>query len=145
MAWVDVCVTLVRYGATLASLGKSKTAVLFGAPWDDASAQLKELNESSILHSLRMRFGADCIYTCVSSILISVNPFKRIDRLYESDLIDQYEAEQELLPPHIFTGQASCGFPKRFPQGSRSGGWCHFSGPHAWGGSPQQNCIANAC
>eukprot|EP00629_Pelagomonadales_sp_RCC1024_P015332 CAMPEP_0119263194 /NCGR_PEP_ID=MMETSP1329-20130426/2679_1 /TAXON_ID=114041 /ORGANISM="Genus nov. species nov., Strain RCC1024" /LENGTH=350 /DNA_ID=CAMNT_0007262893 /DNA_START=99 /DNA_END=1147 /DNA_ORIENTATION=+ len=33
----------VAKDASVASLGKQKTCVLFGAPWDDASAQLREL------------------------------------------------------------------------------------------------------
>lgn len=39
---------------------------------------LNDLNESSILHNLRIRFKLDKIYTSVSSILISVNPFKQV-------------------------------------------------------------------
>ena len=36
----------------------------------DDLIKLKELNESSILDSLRTRFKKDRIYTCVGSILI---------------------------------------------------------------------------
>ena len=37
---------------------------------------ISDLNEMSILHNLRIRFKEDLIYTNISSILISVNPFK---------------------------------------------------------------------
>eukprot|EP01038_Epipyxis_sp_PR26KG_P010085 gene10085-13552_t len=40
---------------------------------------ISSLNERSILHILRIRFAKDLIYTNISSILISVNPFKRLD------------------------------------------------------------------
>ena len=38
--------------------------------------QLDDLNEFSILHKIRMRFADSEVYTSISSILISVNPFK---------------------------------------------------------------------
>ena len=44
----------------------------------DNLIKLNDLNENSILHNLRIRFKVDKIYTSVSSILISVNPFKQV-------------------------------------------------------------------
>ena len=37
---------------------------------------LKQLNNASILHNLRLRFANDEIYTSIGTILVSVNPFK---------------------------------------------------------------------
>ena len=42
----------------------------------DNLIKLNSLNEQAILHNLRIRFKEDQIYTYVSTILISVNPFK---------------------------------------------------------------------
>lgn len=42
----------------------------------DDLINISDLNEMSILHNLRIRYKEDRIYTSVSSILISVNPFK---------------------------------------------------------------------
>ena len=50
---------------------------------------INDLNEMSILHNLRIRFKEDRIYTNVSSILISVNPFKLLP-LYTPEILDMY-------------------------------------------------------
>ena len=42
----------------------------------DNMVVLKDLNDASILHNLRLRFKADKIYTNVGTILVAVNPFK---------------------------------------------------------------------
>ena len=42
----------------------------------DNLINLNDLSENAILHNLRIRFKENTIYTYVSSILISVNPFK---------------------------------------------------------------------
>ena len=71
--------------------------------------KLEVLNEPSILHVLRERFNRDDIYTSVSSILISVNPFKSIPKLYTEAELEKYRDGGPLLPPHIF-GLASTAF-----------------------------------
>ena len=38
--------------------------------------QLSYLNEPSILHDLRLRYGSDAIYTRAGPVLVAVNPFK---------------------------------------------------------------------
>ena len=75
-------------GETLDLSAKETKGVL---PMDEQSLQsldnmvkLNDLNEASILHNLRMRFKKDVIYTYVSSILISVNPFKPVQILQSS-------------------------------------------------------------
>ena len=39
---------------------------------------LDELSERAILHKLRQRYAGDAMYTSVSSVLVSVNPFKAL-------------------------------------------------------------------
>mmetsp|Transcript_14360 Transcript_14360/g.26611 ORF Transcript_14360/g.26611 Transcript_14360/m.26611 type:complete len:1731 (+) Transcript_14360:285-5477(+) len=64
--------------------------------------QLKELNEASILHNLRMRFERNDIYTNVGSILVSVNPFKLLP-LYTAEVLDKYKSQGSRdLPPHVY-------------------------------------------
>ena len=63
---------------------------------------LNDLNEPALLHNLRIRFKRDIIYTYVSSILVSVNPFKSLS-LYTPDVMDEYvEGDCKKLKPHIF-------------------------------------------
>lgn len=40
--------------------------------------EMAELSEGAILHNLRIRFENDDIYTYISSILVSMNPFKML-------------------------------------------------------------------
>eukprot|EP00511_Aplanochytrium_stocchinoi_P004757 CAMPEP_0204829604 /NCGR_PEP_ID=MMETSP1346-20131115/7866_1 /ASSEMBLY_ACC=CAM_ASM_000771 /TAXON_ID=215587 /ORGANISM="Aplanochytrium stocchinoi, Strain GSBS06" /LENGTH=140 /DNA_ID=CAMNT_0051959545 /DNA_START=894 /DNA_END=1313 /DNA_ORIENTATION=- len=64
--------------------------------------QLKELNEASILHNLRIRFEADEIYTSVGTILVSVNPFKLLN-IYTTEILQQYRNKgYRNLPPHVY-------------------------------------------
>eukprot|EP00618_Florenciella_parvula_P035440 CAMPEP_0119501392 /NCGR_PEP_ID=MMETSP1344-20130328/23229_1 /TAXON_ID=236787 /ORGANISM="Florenciella parvula, Strain CCMP2471" /LENGTH=1132 /DNA_ID=CAMNT_0007537549 /DNA_START=84 /DNA_END=3478 /DNA_ORIENTATION=- len=62
---------------------------------------LNDLNENAILHNLRIRFKQDIIYTNVSSICISVNPFKLLP-IYTPEIMDKYRENSRDLPPHVF-------------------------------------------
>eukprot|EP01034_Spumella_vulgaris_P026744 gene26744-33370_t len=62
---------------------------------------ISDLNEMSILHNLRIRFKEDKIYTSISSILISVNPFKLLP-LYTPEVLDSYRNGSRGMPPHVF-------------------------------------------
>lgn len=62
---------------------------------------ISDLNEMSILHNLRIRFKEDKIYTNISSILISVNPFKLLP-LYTPEVLDSYKAGYRGKAPHVF-------------------------------------------
>ncbi|CAG7723273.1 unnamed protein product [Allacma fusca] len=64
--------------------------------------QLPDLNESTLLESLKSRFTAGHIYTYVGSILIAVNPFKFYP-IYNPKYVKLYQnRRREELPPHIF-------------------------------------------
>ena len=54
--------------------------------------KLNELNEPTILHSLRARYRRDDIYTYVGTILIAVNPFKLLP-LYTPQIQDLYKSQ----------------------------------------------------
>ena len=45
----------------------------------DNMVELEELSEAAILHNLRLRFDDNVIYTYISSILVSINPFKQLN------------------------------------------------------------------
>ncbi|RYG69768.1 hypothetical protein EON64_01910 [archaeon] len=62
---------------------------------------ISDLNEMSILHNLRIRFKEDRIYTNISSILISVNPFKLLP-LYTPEILEMYRTGSRGKPPHVF-------------------------------------------
>ena len=63
--------------------------------------QINDLSEMSILHLLRLRFKKDLIYTNISAILISVNPFKLLP-LYTPEMLDKYRNGARGLAPHVF-------------------------------------------
>eukprot|EP00937_MAST-01D_sp_MAST-1D-sp2_P000128 g128.t1 len=46
-------------------------------------ADMDDMHEAPLLHLLQRRFAADDIYTFTGDILISLNPYKRIDGLYD--------------------------------------------------------------
>jgi len=63
---------------------------------------ISDLNEMSILHNLRIRYREDRIYTSISSILISVNPFKLLP-IYTPAVLDEYRNGGRDKPPHVFS------------------------------------------
>jgi len=69
----------------------------------DDNCALMFLNEATLLHNLRLRYGKNKIYTYVANILIAVNPYYEIPKLYSRDIIMQYKGKSlGTLPPHVF-------------------------------------------
>lgn len=65
---------------------------------------MEELSEAAILHNLRLRFDEDLIYTHISSILVSINPFKPLP-IYSSLIMAEYRvrcAKMEQIAPHVY-------------------------------------------
>ena len=67
---------------------------------------MSNLHEAPLLDMLKRRSVNDQIYTNTGSVLISINPYKRIEGLYESPLryylhSDHVEAIAA-LPPHVY-------------------------------------------
>ncbi|KAL7551179.1 hypothetical protein ACHAWF_014387 [Thalassiosira exigua] len=58
---------------------------------------LTHLHEPAILHALRLRYDAGIIYTSTGPILIAVNPFRRMERLYSGEVMEQYRMQGEGL------------------------------------------------
>ncbi|XP_053087667.1 myosin VIa isoform X2 [Pangasianodon hypophthalmus] len=67
------------------------------------NCSLMYLNEATLLNNIRVRYSKDKIYTYVANILIAVNPYYDIPKLYSPDTIQQYRGRSlGTLPPHVY-------------------------------------------
>lgn len=55
--------------------------------------QLPLLHEPAVLHALELRFRGDCVYTLTGPMLLAVNPFKPLPKLYGSERLNAYIKE----------------------------------------------------
>uniref|UniRef100_A0A8C2E5K4 Unconventional myosin-VI n=1 Tax=Cyprinus carpio TaxID=7962 RepID=A0A8C2E5K4_CYPCA len=76
---------------------------------DDVSKHVEDncslmyLNEATLLNNVRVRYSKDKIYTFVANILIAVNPYFEISKLYSPESIKQYQGRSlGTLPPHVY-------------------------------------------
>ena len=68
---------------------------------------LTHLHEPAVVHCLLHRYKEDLIYTATGPVLLALNPFKSIPRLYGESSMKRYwdKAEKNLktdLPPHVY-------------------------------------------
>uniref|UniRef100_A0A7N6C2Q6 Myosin XVAa n=1 Tax=Anabas testudineus TaxID=64144 RepID=A0A7N6C2Q6_ANATE len=64
--------------------------------------QLDEMHEEAVLLNIRRRFERELIYTCIGSILVSVNPYKMYN-IYGTDMVLLYKGHAlGENPPHLF-------------------------------------------
>lgn len=69
----------------------------------DDMVLLTKLKEDEIMENLKKRHQTDIIYTYISNVLISVNPFKFIPGISDHDQVEKYRGKfRHELPPHIF-------------------------------------------
>uniref|UniRef100_A0A8D3D4L3 Unconventional myosin-VI n=1 Tax=Scophthalmus maximus TaxID=52904 RepID=A0A8D3D4L3_SCOMX len=69
----------------------------------DDNCSLMYLNEATLLNNVRVRYNKDHIYTYVANILIAVNPYYDIPKLYGPDTIKSYQGKSlGTLPPHVY-------------------------------------------
>ncbi|KAI7735645.1 hypothetical protein M8C21_005192, partial [Ambrosia artemisiifolia] len=69
----------------------------------DDMTRLAYLHEPGVLQNLKSRYHHDQIYTYTGSILIAVNPFKRLPHLYTTDVMADYkQALFGELSPHPY-------------------------------------------
>jgi myosin-7 len=70
----------------------------------DDILKLKDFSEMSLIHTLRVRYNRDEIYTLVGTILISLNPYKPIKFLYDENAVDRYHSKKQTQhqSPHLF-------------------------------------------
>ena len=68
--------------------------------------KLLDVNRASIFYSLCKRFRENEIYTAIGPVLVAVNPFKYIEKLYTPDLMDQcrkFQPGHPERPAHTFS------------------------------------------
>jgi hypothetical protein len=58
--------------------------------------KLKEFSEMSLIHTLRVRYARDEIYTFVGPILISINPYKWFKDLYSEQTMIDYHSRTKV-------------------------------------------------
>ncbi|XP_056101581.1 myosin VIb isoform X1 [Rhinichthys klamathensis goyatoka] len=67
------------------------------------NCSLMYLNEATLLNNIRIRYSKDLIYTFVANILIAVNPYFDIPKLYSPESIKSYQRRSlGTLPPHVY-------------------------------------------
>ncbi|XP_076834565.1 myosin VIb [Brachyhypopomus gauderio] len=67
------------------------------------NCSLMYLNEATLLNNIRVRYSKDLIYTFVANILIAVNPYYDIPKLYAPETIKSYRGRSlGTLPPHVY-------------------------------------------
>jgi len=64
---------------------------------------MSDITEQSMMSLLKERFQKDNIYTLIRDVVVSVNPYKKLD-IYTKKQIDRYKGKNIYeLPPHIYT------------------------------------------
>ncbi|XP_047738816.1 unconventional myosin-XVIIIa-like, partial [Hyalella azteca] len=71
-------------------------------------SSLRHLNESSVLHTLRQRYGCNLIHTYAGASMAIINPTTPL-AIYSEKVIQMFRGcRQEEMPPHIYSvGQAA--------------------------------------
>ncbi|XP_008800587.2 myosin-6-like isoform X2 [Phoenix dactylifera] len=114
VAWIDGEVLEVKGDEITVSCTSGKTVTVKASgnhPKDpeappcgvDDMTKLAYLHEPGVLQNLRCRYDINEIYTYTGSILIAVNPFRKLPHLYDSHMMEQYKgATFGELAPHPF-------------------------------------------
>ena len=63
---------------------------------------LEKLDDEHLVKNLKLRFNHNLIYTSIGSVILSVNPYRKLD-IYGNDLIRKYRTQNNYeLPPHMY-------------------------------------------
>ncbi|CAB4038561.1 unconventional myosin-X-like, partial [Paramuricea clavata] len=87
------------------SLSRENASVMHNSSLEGVEdmAHLEDLHEAGILHNLHVRYKKDEIYTYIGSILSAINPYRRIEGFYTTDVMTEYsKCHLGEKPPHIF-------------------------------------------
>lgn len=69
----------------------------------DDMIHLKSVNETDIANNLKTRLSNHQIYTYISDVLVSVNPFENIPGMFNEEKMESYiRRYMNEVPPHIF-------------------------------------------
>jgi myosin-1 len=64
---------------------------------------LDTLSEQAVFENMLTRYKKDQIYTYIGPVIVAVNPFKKIDKLYTDECIKSYKGREVYeVQPHIF-------------------------------------------
>ncbi|KAF7456834.1 myosin F [Cryptosporidium felis] len=74
----------------------------YGVVTPDDLCELTHLHQPSILHAINSRFDLDKIYTFTGPILIAVNPYRRLDGFYSTEMIEKFRRSGSEGVPHVF-------------------------------------------
>lgn len=90
---------------------KGSAVERFGSSMDTEDlATLENLTEGSMLHSLRMRYSRDAIYTSIGGIVIAVNPFRELSQMYgEAKMNAVLSGEANYPHPYLLAEVAARG------------------------------------
>lgn len=61
---------------------------------------MTHIDEANILHNMEVRYGRDLVYTYVGSVLLAVNPYKRLGG--EERMSEYWEKPPHTRPPHPY-------------------------------------------
>jgi len=65
--------------------------------------ELEDVNEYTMLHTLRERYEQDLIYTAIGPVLVSINPYKAVKTCSPEEIQKMSKMDPDDLPPHIFS------------------------------------------
>jgi myosin-5 len=77
----------------------------------DDMIDLSELFEGAVLQTLRHRFVAGHVYTNISTIVVAVNPYRRIPQLYSDEAMSHYRDRGAGVTAHLKEGQGEAPHP----------------------------------
>ena len=64
---------------------------------------LRNATDNDIVNNLRTRYSNNTIYSYISDVLISVNPYEPIHGLYSHEQVDIYKNRYfNEVPPHLY-------------------------------------------
>ncbi|XP_065896691.1 unconventional myosin-Id-like [Dysidea avara] len=64
---------------------------------------LDQLTKEAFLDNLRMRFRGGKIYTYIGEVVVSVNPYRNMDAIYDSDVVARFRGREIYEnEPHVF-------------------------------------------
>lgn len=81
---------------------QKKTGKNFQKQGVDDLVMLPKVNEESVVENIKKRYMNDIIYTNIGPVLISVNPYKRLD-IVDDSWVERYKGRfRHELDPHIY-------------------------------------------
>jgi len=65
---------------------------------------MNEISEDALMENLKLRYSKDRIYTYIGEVVVAVNPYKKIEGLFNPTTMNEYRGRQMYeVPPHIYS------------------------------------------